>query len=106
MEEISNRTRTRYMLTLIILITIPCYLLGIILLRLGPRPAPANRHTNPHRHGNFHPQRDPYALPYPYGKHHPDRYQHTPPDNYRHPNLDPDSDAQPHRPGSDCRPNG
>ena len=45
MEEISNRTRTRYMLTLIILITIPCYLLGVILLRLNRGPQVATTAT-------------------------------------------------------------
>ena len=38
LEELSKRTRTRYMLTLLILITIPCYLLGFILLRLDRGP--------------------------------------------------------------------
>ena len=38
MEELSKRTRTRYLLTLLVLITIPCYLLGFILLRLDRGP--------------------------------------------------------------------
>ena len=40
MEELSRKKRLQYLFILLILITIPCYLLGIILLRLdrGPQP--------------------------------------------------------------------
>ena len=40
MKELSRQTRVRYLMTLLILITIPCYLLGFILLKLdrGPQP--------------------------------------------------------------------
>lgn len=50
LDTLSRRTRTRYMLILMILITIPCYILGIVLLRLnsGPlasTPTPVNSPT-------------------------------------------------------------
>ncbi len=40
MEELSRKKRLQYLFTLLILITIPCYLLGIIMLKLdrGPQP--------------------------------------------------------------------
>ncbi len=40
LEELSRKKRLQYLFTLLILITIPCYLLGIVLLRLdrGPQP--------------------------------------------------------------------
>lgn len=38
MEELSRKKRLQYLFTLLILITIPCYLLGIILLRLDRGP--------------------------------------------------------------------
>ncbi len=44
LEELSRHTRIRYLLTLLILITIPCYLLGFIMLRLDRGPQP-NRPT-------------------------------------------------------------
>jgi hypothetical protein len=38
LDTLSRRTRTRYMLILMILITIPCYILGIVLLRINRGP--------------------------------------------------------------------
>lgn len=45
MKELSRQTRIRYLMTLLILITIPCYLLGFILLKLdrGPQPSKPTR---------------------------------------------------------------
>ena len=38
MDSVSKQKRTRYLLTLLILITIPCYALGIVLLKLNRVP--------------------------------------------------------------------
>ena len=38
MDSVSKQKRTRYLLTLLILITIPCYALGIVLLKLNRGP--------------------------------------------------------------------
>ena len=38
MEELSRKKRLQYLFTLLILITIPCYLLGIVLLKLNRGP--------------------------------------------------------------------
>ena len=50
LETLSRQTRTRYLLILMILITIPCYILGIVLLRINrgpfaPTPTPLSSPT-------------------------------------------------------------
>lgn len=40
LDEQSKQIRTRYLLVILILITIPCYVLGFVLLRLNREPKP------------------------------------------------------------------
>ena len=71
MEELSRQTRIRYLLTLLILITIPCYLLGFIMLRLAVAlTCQTNLNwdcdRNAYRHDHADTLPDAYCLDYPH----------------------------------------